>query len=253
MKKLLVNILCGFVPSKKLRHAIRHKCLPRRIVGDGIDWESNHIWIVAPDGTRRAVRSLPGCEFKIRGKNNNICLHEPVGKLKLRLDISSNVNITIYPVHSWVGADIFVWRATEECNKVVNLNIGAGFSSTTQLKVSFTQGGGGDVTIGNDCMFSWGVSIHNGDYHTMLDNDTKKVLNHNKSIVIGNHVWVGGDALFLKGAQIADNSIVGMRSVVTHKFNEPNVAIAGVPARIVKRNVNWDRHCIADYEAGKRQ
>ena len=244
MKKLLVNILCGFVPSKKLRHAIRHKCLPRRIVGDGIDWESNHIWIVAPDGTRRAVRSLPGCEFKIRGKNNNICLHEPVGKLKLRLDISSNVNITIYPVHSWVGADIFVWRATEECNKVVNLNIGAGFSSTTQLKVSFTQGGGGDVTIGNDCMFSSDIEIRTGDSHSIINTITDKRINPSADVLIGNHVWLTAHVRVMKGAVLPDNSIVGNSAIVANKFDKENSVYAGIPAKHIKDNINWDRYLI---------
>ena len=34
---------------------------------------------------------------------------------------------------------------------------------------------------------------------------------------------------------IADNSIVGWGSIVTKEFNEPNVIIAGIPAKIVKR------------------
>ena len=46
---------------------------------------------------------------------------------------------------------------------------------------------------------------------------------------------------------IADNSIVGWGSIVTKEFNEPNVIIAGIPAKIVKRGINWDRRCINKY------
>ena len=47
--------------------------------------------------------------------------------------------------------------------------------------------------------------------------------------------------------EIADNSIVGWGSIVTKEFNEPNVIIAGIPAKIVKRGINWDRRCINKY------
>ena len=50
-----------------------------------------------------------------------------------------------------------------------------------------------------------------------------------------------------KNVKIADNSIVGWGSIVTKEFNEPNVIIAGIPAKIVKRGINWDRRCINKY------
>ncbi len=45
----------------------------------------------------------------------------------------------------------------------------------------------------------------------------------------------------LKGATIFDNSIVAFGSIVTKSFTETNVIIAGIPAKIVKTNINWKK------------
>ena len=36
-----------------------------------------------------------------------------------------------------------------------------------------------------------------------------------------------------KNVRILDNSIVGWGSIVTKEFNEPNVIIAGIPAKML--------------------
>lgn len=43
----------------------------------------------------------------------------------------------------------------------------------------------------------------------------------------------------MKNSQIAPNSVIGTKSVVTGKFTEENTILAGSPAKIVKRNINW--------------
>ncbi|MBD5391462.1 acyltransferase [bacterium] len=244
MTKKFVRFACCFIPSRRVRHYLRNRYIKKK---GFTDWTSNHIWLIAPDGTRRSVRRVPNCKFTIRGTNNNIFLYEPIDKLKLECFLNDNSNITIYPVCNW-GAQIYVWRGYGD-SKVVNLNIDAGLSTTGKLEIKFTHGGGGDITIGRDCMFSWGCSIHNGDYHTIIEKKKKKILNYNQPVTIGNHVWVGCGTVFWKGASVADNSVVGTRSLVTHKFNEPNVVIAGTPAKIVKRGIDWDRRSIEQYES----
>ena len=77
-------------------------------------------------------------------------------------------------------------------------------------------------------------------------------MNFAQSIEIGKHVWIGKDVKIGKNVKIADNSIVGWGSIVTRKFDEPNVIIAGTPAKIVRRGINWDRKCINKYMNGQR-
>lgn len=47
--------------------------------------------------------------------------------------------------------------------------------------------------------------------------------------------------IILKGSQISNNTVVGAGTIVTKKYEEPNCILAGNPAKIVKRNIDWDR------------
>ena len=113
----------------------------------------------------------------------------------------------------------------------------------------YLQEDGSRVTIGDDSQLSWGVDIWCTDAHTITDLSGNPV-NYAESIEIGRHVWVGKDVKIGKNVRIADNSIVGWGSIVTKRFDEPNVILAGSPAKVVKRGVNWDRKCINKYVKG---
>ncbi|WP_106829899.1 acyltransferase [Parabacteroides pacaensis] len=102
------------------------------------------------------------------------------------------------------------------------------------------------VSIGDDSQLSWGIDIWCTDAHT-ITNLKGEPINFAQSIEIGKHVWIGKDVKIGKNVRIPDNSIVGWGSIVTKKFDEPNVIIAGTPAKIVKRGINWDRKCINKY------
>ena len=78
------------------------------------------------------------------------------------------------------------------------------------------------------------------DGHPIFDVRTGKRVNAARSIVIGNHVWLGLGACVLGGVTIGDGTVVGMRSVVTRSLPN-NVVGAGSPAKVVKRNVAWER------------
>ena len=105
------------------------------------------------------------------------------------------------------------------------------------------------VSIGDDSQLSWGVDVWCTDAHTITDLEGNPV-NYAESIEIGRHVWVGKDVKIGTNVRIADNSIVGWGSIVTKRFDEPNVILAGTPAKIVKRGINWDRKCINKYAKG---
>lgn len=102
------------------------------------------------------------------------------------------------------------------------------------------------VSIGDDSQLSWGVDIWCTDAHTITDLEDEPI-NFARSIEIGKHVWIGKDVKVGKNVKISDNSIVGWGSIVTKEFNESNVIIAGTPAKIIKRGINWDHRCINKY------
>ena len=66
------------------------------------------------------------------------------------------------------------------------------------------------------------------------------MINNIKSTVhIGERTWVCANSILLKGADIADDSIVGNASVVTKKFTDTHVILGGNPAQIVKKGIFW--------------
>ncbi len=79
-----------------------------------------------------------------------------------------------------------------------------------------------------------------GTGNTVL-NSNNEITNIGHSVRIKNHVWLGKDVKIGKNTLISDNSIVGWGAVVTKKFTQNNIIIAGNPASVVKKDVNWDR------------
>ena len=92
------------------------------------------------------------------------------------------------------------------------------------------------VTIGHDVKLGGNVRIFDHDFHS-LDPSVRRTnadCDHcvSRAVSIGNDVFVGADAMILKGVKLGDRVIVGARSVVTKSF-EADVVIAGNPAREV--------------------
>lgn len=76
------------------------------------------------------------------------------------------------------------------------------------------------IKLGNDILIGWNVNIRDSDGHHILDINSDQILNPNKTILIGNNVWISSHVDILKGSFINDNSIIGFRSLVTRKFTE---------------------------------
>lgn len=108
-----------------------------------------------------------------------------------------------------------------------------------------------NIFIGKDCMFSYDISIRGDDGHSIFDILDRKNINstdaicRERGIVIGNHVWVGERATILYNTEIGDGSIVGAMSLVKGKIPN-NCTAAGIPAKILRRDVAWCREFGAD-------
>jgi acetyltransferase-like isoleucine patch superfamily enzyme/coenzyme F420-reducing hydrogenase beta subunit len=90
------------------------------------------------------------------------------------------------------------------------------------------------ITIGKDCTIARDVVIRDYDGHTIELPD----FNIAEEIVIGEHVWIGNRAIVLKGVTIGDGAIIAAGSIVTTDVPS-HCIVAGVPARVVKENINW--------------
>ena len=104
-----------------------------------------------------------------------------------------------------------------------------------------------NILIGDNGLFSWGVWMRTSDAHGVYDCIQGKRLNNGRSVLVGNHVWLGQESLVLKGAQIGSGCIVGARSVVTgHRF-APNSSLAGNPAKTIREGVFFAKRCLHRY------
>lgn len=112
---------------------------------------------------------------------------------------------------------------------------------TTTVNVKFEVEHGTKIIVGNDCMFSSDIIVRSGDSHSIVDLKTKKRINLPQDVILGNHIWVGLNVLIGKGTNIKGNSVVGSGSFVNKNFTKGNCIIGGVPAKIVKENILWDR------------
>lgn len=108
------------------------------------------------------------------------------------------------------------------------------------LDVNFLVGGAKNILIGADVMMSRYLDLKTNDGHLIYDKNSKKRINQSKSIIIGDHVWIGKSCTILKGANIKDGSIIGAKSIVTKTIPE-NCIAAGSPAKPVKHEIIWDR------------
>ncbi|MDZ4817250.1 MAG: acyltransferase [Verrucomicrobiota bacterium] len=104
-----------------------------------------------------------------------------------------------------------------------------------------------NITIGKHCLISWSVAICDSDFHpidpalrrldTMALNPYAPKLDRppigTKPVVIGDNVWVGFNAVILKGVSIGENSVIAAGTVVT-KDVPANVIFAGNPGKIVR-------------------
>jgi len=189
-------------------------------------------------GKRSNYINNKGCRFKnlkinIIGKSNTINF----GKNSY----VQNCNINVYGDHNTIciGENVITNTCNFWCEDANNL-ITIGANTTINGKTDLACIEGTSIKIGEDCMFSSEIAIRTGDSHSILDKTGKRI-NPSKDIIIGNHVWIGTKTVFLKGVSIEDNSIVGAGALVTKKFDEQGVIIAGNPAKIIKRSINWSR------------
>lgn len=95
-----------------------------------------------------------------------------------------------------------------------------------------------NITIGKDVLMGWNIELNTSDGHTIFIDGIHKQ-NHGP-IKIGNHVWVASHVNISKNALLSNNSIISQKSLVISKFNESNILIGGIPAKVLKGNVDWN-------------
>lgn len=89
------------------------------------------------------------------------------------------------------------------------------------------------IIIGDNCIMASGISILDSNGHQVVSQNRTLGSDSAEPIIIGNNVWVGINAIILKGTEIGDNCIISAGSVCKGVFPK-NCIISGNPATIVK-------------------
>lgn len=105
------------------------------------------------------------------------------------------------------------------------------------------------IEIGSHCLISWNVGVADSDFHPLepaqrlIDSQALAPFFKDRPVrpklatapvKISDNVWIGMNAVILKGVAIGENSVVAAGAVVT-KSVAPNVVVAGNPAQVVRQ------------------
>ena len=181
--------------------------------------------IIAPCALLKKV------DVRISGNNNTVIVE----------DFCTLKNVSIYIHGSNNTNSIGKWSTLIQAELgVSDDNGGIHIGERTRIlgKTGLAAIEGTHIRIGEDCLFSSDIHFRTGDSHSLLDMQGRRI-NAAQDIVIGDHVWVGTKVTCLKGANVSDHSVIGACALVTGKFDEPNCVLAGVPAKVVKKDVDW--------------
>ena len=182
---------------------------------------------------RQEIRKLG--KIKIHGNNNTIYVGLPLNPAHINITILSDNNVVKFGKNCMVN-DTYILMERGNGNY---LCIG---DNTYIQEIHIYISAGAKCDIGKDCLISRNIQIWASDFHALIDKKTKQVINiPHDSVAIGDHCWIGANAILTKRAKIPNNSVVANSAVVSKAFYETNTVFAGNPAKIVKRNIDWDK------------
>ena len=118
----------------------------------------------------------------------------------------------------------------------VRIGTFCGFNGTSMLTVHEPA----QIVLGAECLIASNVTMMASDVHHIYSLDTGERLNKAADIVLGERVWVAAGASILKDTHIGSDSVVGLGAVVSGRFPS-NCILAGMPARVVRERIRWQR------------
>lgn len=175
----------------------------------------------------------------ICGSNNKIDIVKNQNIRNLTVKIIGNNNSVIIKENIAIKEQLYIY--IDEHNTYLEIGKNTTFENTTISIADMNN----KVIIGEDCMFAAGTKILAGDFHSIIDLNTKRRINYGYSVVLKNHIWVGLNAKILKNVTIEENSIIAAESLVTNNI-PANSIVGGVPAKVIKDNITWTRERIVE-------
>lgn len=150
-------------------------------------------------------------------------------KMAGALYVARNASLEVDSFDVYAGSRINV-------NEGAVLRMGSGYMNYDCVVDVFSS-----VTIGHNVVISERVAIRDSDNHVVWEQDDqtdKEAKPMTSPVVIEDHVWIGMNAIILKGVTIGEGSIIAAGSIV-NKDVPAHCLVAGVPAKVIKTGISW--------------
>lgn len=224
--------MCIIYSKMVCRYILKLRQIYRRFATLLLWWFHNrfkHIEISVGKGCCMSELKIKSC-----GKGNKIKLGKNVVLKNVVITITGNNNVI--SIDDNVGINDVTFAMYDDFNAIA-----IGSNAYIGPKCLFATCESTSIVIGSDGMIAEMCQFRTSDSHSIIDESGKRV-NIAKNITIGDDVWIGCDCLILKGVTLPNNSIVAAKALVTSAIKvESHDLIGGSPAKVMKKNVTWQK------------
>ena len=134
--------------------------------------------------------------IKFNGKNNILVIEDGVKLVNSRISFGGD-NAVVY-----LSRNKYIYYL--DINAYSNTCVFIGKDNFFNGRLSLIASERKNIIIGDNGLISFGIFVRTADPHLIYSCETKQRINKSKSVLIGDHVWLGQGALILKGTKIAD-------------------------------------------------
>lgn len=198
---------------------------------------SNRLRIKLKDENYIEVHNVEGLKVDFLGKESEVTISENAVLHNVHLKLGNNCHIYIGETYKrGIRNTVVDMTGSQNSNLYIDDE-----TSIESARFAMANESSCSIRIGKNCMLSSNVMFRATDGHVIHHLGERKALNRSKPIHIGDSVWIGSGVTILKGAQVANDSIIGTMSLVASRFEDPNIVIGGNPAKVIKTGIAWDR------------
>ena len=122
------------------------------------------------------------------------------------------------------------------CDYGKNIEVGKNFFANYNCTILDV----GKVIIGDNCQMAPNVAIYTAG-HPVHPAARNTLFEYGADVVIGDNVWIGGNAVICPGVRVGDNVVIGAGSVVTKDIPSWTIA-AGNPCKAIREITEEDRY-----------
>lgn len=191
--------------------------------------------------------NLKQYSLTINGDNNTLKLNDFEGNARVYISVDGDNSIFEIGKGNTIKNDLSInyWNTADQrvngsCIKIGDNNFFNGSNNVIIAPLNTK------VVIGSGNLFAGSIMIWARNDHIIYDLKTKKRLNIDRDIIIGDNNWIGQNTTVLPGGSLCDNSVVGYGTLLNKRIKKSNVLVAGVPAEIKRKKINWSRASLYD-------